>query len=90
MAASVAPTDLGTVTRMDNAHASEAALLGELHRTAERCISEALLAVCEAQELVEAVDPQFASGFDYHEAVRNLRAAMTAVRSAELEWRQGG
>jgi hypothetical protein len=75
---------------MDDAHAPETALLRELHQTAERCIGEALIAVCDAHVLVETVDPQFASGFEYREAVRNLRAALTAVRSAELEWRQGG
>lgn len=88
VAASAAQTELGTVPRMDNAHASETALLRELHRTAEQCIDEALIAVRDAQVMAETVDPQFASGFEYHEAVRNLRAALTAVRSADLEWRQ--
>ena len=89
MAASATQAPLGTVPLMDEAHAPETALLRELHETAERCIGEALLAVCDAQVLVQAVDQQFASGFEYREAVRNLRAALTAVRSAELDWIQG-
>ena len=58
--------------------------LGQLHATAEAGIQEALDAVREARSRLE-VHSSPAELFEYAEAERSLRAALTAVRSAAMD-----
>lgn len=60
--------------------------LWQLHRDADRHITAALNVVSAARTAAELLDPSVAASFEYREAVRSLRAALTAIRSVAMEW----
>lgn len=60
------------------------ALLGQLQNEAEQHVEAALTAVRAAHQQATALDPDDRDLFEYGEATRALRAALTAIRSARL------
>lgn len=84
--ASAAPELLGTVPVMSDDARSAEQRLRQFHRDAERHVTTALSVVSAAHSVAELLDPSVAVSFEYREAVRSLRAALTAIRSAEMDW----
>jgi len=59
--------------------------LEQLHGEAEAAIESAMAATRAAGELAAGMDPPMRDAFEYGEANRSLRAALTALRSALIE-----
>lgn len=59
--------------------------LRELHATADGAIVAVLDVVAEAAAVAEGLIPPMQDAFEYAEATRALRAALTAVRSALID-----
>lgn len=61
----------------------EEALQG-FHARAEAAIETALTAARAARELATNTDPPMRDAFEYAAAIRSLRSALTALRSAQI------
>lgn len=86
MAPNAAAAQVGTVSAVAHTNPDSAArTLRDLHGEAEAGIERAIGATRAAAEVAAGVNPPMRDAFEYQEALRDLRAARTALRSALID-----